>query len=390
VEVLPGAVFLLGAGASKDAGIATSFELTRQISDRFNQPEAPSELAAVLNFVCAELMADDAAREGRSPFDSLDVERVFAAIRLLAERQSLEVSPFVASWNPAVDALDAPSQIPPFLDRDIRESILGTGIMLQPPAGSAARAIAQVIEAHENRPRGARYQELADRMLTELRSLISTTQKEVGYLFPLVGWGAGEQRVVIATLNYDRSIELAAEARRILCDTGLETWLRQGRWDPPRRGVYLLKLHGSIDWVWTEHERPGTLPYQSVRVTEGRDQGEPALVFGAGAKLQAKGPFLSLLAEFERELERASQLVCIGYSFRDDHVNELIRRWSARPVARRLTVVDPGWRSGLETRNPFRELLVHSLGQANRSEPDAILLDVVEQTAAEALMSIET
>jgi hypothetical protein len=47
--------------------------------------------------VCGVLLADEGAR-GESPFAGLDVERVFAAVELLAERDSLEASPFVAAW----------------------------------------------------------------------------------------------------------------------------------------------------------------------------------------------------------------------------------------------------------------------------------------------------
>ena len=87
------------------------------------------------------------------------------------------------------------------------------------------------------------------------------------------------------------------------------------------------------------------------------DKRPPALVFGEGAKLQAKGPFLGLLAEFERHLASPTQLVVIGYSFRDIHVNEVIRRWTAQDTSRTILVVDPEWPERFPNPKDFRREL---------------------------------
>jgi hypothetical protein len=99
---------LLGAGASKEAGVPTTFEVTEKLVERINSAHAGSPTAKALHFVCGALLAHDAA-DGANPFATLDVERVFAAVELLGERATLEVTPFVAAWHRAVDALDAPS-----------------------------------------------------------------------------------------------------------------------------------------------------------------------------------------------------------------------------------------------------------------------------------------
>jgi hypothetical protein len=90
-------VFLLGAGASKDAGLPTSFELTRKLADKIGTNGGRQQLAAALNFVCAALLLYDAANHDASPYGDLDAERVFAAVELLARRGDLEVSPFVSA-----------------------------------------------------------------------------------------------------------------------------------------------------------------------------------------------------------------------------------------------------------------------------------------------------
>jgi hypothetical protein len=69
----------------------------------------------------------------------------------------------------------------------------------------------------------------------------------------------------------------------------------------------------------------------------------PALIFGGRNKLTAEGPFLDLLRVFKQELSRCTVLTVIGYSFRDDHVNEYISQWLNESGEHTIRVVDPGF-----------------------------------------------
>lgn len=296
---------LLGAGASVEAGVPATFDMTEQLASSMAARHVGAGLAldmvSALHFVCGALLQYDGAT-GASPFRGLDVERVFAAVGLLAERNVLEVSPFVTSWHPAVDAWEMPG-----------------------PENTFAA--------------------LARAMLVELRSLVATTAEQVRYLDPLIRAAGGRPGLTIATLNYDRTLEQAGAAAGLRVDTGMATWVHTGRWSWSSKGIRLLKLHGSIDWSW-EDDTPqrGRLPSRYV-VQSGDpelDDRPPVLVFGHRGKLRAEGPFLSLLAAFERHLSDADRLIVIGYSFRDDHVNEMIRRWTFDTRRRhRIVVVDP-------------------------------------------------
>src|SRR5262249_37314394 len=98
-RVVTDRTFLLGAGASAEAGVPTSVPLTKAIVDRLNEGRSgPDQAVSALNFVCGVLIASEGAI-GESTFEGLDVERVFAAVELLARRRDLEVSPFVSLWN---------------------------------------------------------------------------------------------------------------------------------------------------------------------------------------------------------------------------------------------------------------------------------------------------
>ena len=71
-----------------------------------------------------------------------------------------------------------------------------------------------------------------------------------------------------------------------------------------------------------EGRRYGAGPGAQTRIS-----GNPAVIFGQGNKLRSEGPFMAMLMEFERQVGAARNLVVIGYSFRDAHVNAVIRRW---------------------------------------------------------------
>ncbi len=386
----PRSLVLLGAGASKEAGVPTSFELTRQLAEKLAVAAWDQRLASALNFVCGAMIAYDGAK-GASPFEQLDVERVFAAVELLAERDTLEVSPFVASWHPAVDAWDqGPPSRPASFDRSLQRALTK-----ERGGREAERLITQLIQSQmRSAPSGTVYTRLGQRMVEELKRLIATTQKSIGYLQPLVAHGAAPNGLTIATLNYDLSVEHAAQAEGIELSTGIEGWLQDGRWHWPKESIRLLKLHGSINWAWDRSENvEGHLPQEIVAVTDdpAADTRPPAVVFGQRGKLRAQGPFLSLLAEFESQLAAADQLIVIGYSFRDDHVNEVIRRWTAEDINRNIVVIDPGWpstwRPAMGAPDDFRRSLTQNLKPSpnHNGEPAVDRLEVCLEPCSAAL-----
>jgi SIR2-like domain len=131
----------------------------------------------------------------------------------------------------------------------------------------------------------------------------------------------------------------------VRCDTGIEGWSTGGEigWlsGAPLR---LLKLHGSIDWLAEERISIGELPLQRIRNVEDETEKvgrRPAVVFGEAGKLRSEGPFLELLLAWSADLKSVDNLLVVGYSFRDSHVNELIARWFNAESHRRIILIDP-------------------------------------------------
>jgi hypothetical protein len=94
-----------------------------------------------------------------------------------------------------------------------------------------------------------------------------------------------------------------------------------------------------------------------------------------------------LLAEFEEQLADADQLIVIGYSFRDDHVNEVIRNWTLERKSNHLLVVDPNWPGENDAHTAFqRELAVHLVPPHWKDPPTfSSRLEIVRSPCSEAL-----
>jgi hypothetical protein len=303
-------------------------------------------------------MAYDAA-QGGDPYKGLDVERVVAAVELLGRRRDLEVTPFVSAWHPAVDGWDR-GNLPAFWDKTFARALTASS------SNRARDTVVNLINAVTRGGTGEIYTRLQQQLVEQLVGLLSTTRKDVQYLVPLAEAGRATAGISVATLNYDLSVEQAGELVGVPVHTGISNWGVERDWGWPESGVRLLKLHGSIDWRWERADfEPGQMGHTSVRQVDAAstDSRDPVLVFGHGAKLRAEGPFLSLLAEFESQLAAADRLVVVGYSFRDDHVNEVIRRWTVEDSARCVVVIDPHFpqRGESPPREEFRGEMIHAL-----------------------------
>lgn len=112
-------MLLLGAGASVEAGVPSAYKMTEEILKRFNdaQNHALREYAKVLNFVIGGLLFDAGKRNNNPLTNGVNVEDLFNAVLLLSERNRLEVSPFVGSWDSMIEAFDKVTPSAPRLDK---------------------------------------------------------------------------------------------------------------------------------------------------------------------------------------------------------------------------------------------------------------------------------
>ena len=411
-------VVLLGAGASVEAGVPASFAMTEAIVKEINDDPAAnySDVAWALNFVCGALKAYNTSR-GSSYLEGLDVEFVVSAVNLLASRRDHEAAPFVSAWHPAVEEIDLP-RVPASFDKTVKDA-LGAGAdplisiidslargqrpnghrnlksAFQSKANNLANAIKGLVDARAGRGTGRVYGLLQQEMVSKLCGQVYVDDAtRVRYLYPLVHKTKSQGSMVIGSLNYDRTIEMACEVNSVGCQTGIDEWSKSRVFPEVSSGVKLLKMHGSIDWETETDARipPWRLP--SARVVQVSDipdrrRRHPVIVFGGREKLRADGPFLDLLREWEAQLEKADVLLIVGYSFRDNHINETIRRWINGSDTRHLFVVDPGWNPDFRSSGDFRAMLENGLAPRFPHDDERTPhLHVIKAYAGEALEAL--
>jgi len=354
---LPRIAVLLGAGASCDAGIPTSIAMTDAILE--NVAHYPI-VHRLLDFIRFTLAADVAAR---GTGEVVDVERLFAAVELLIDRRDQPWSPFVSTWVQGLESFATDNRSQP-VSRDLSglDKAVESAGNYQPPGRGVSRfnlhgiyapskvvgdAIEKALRLSRNPDVGSQLKLARTVMLTSLFEILHITDTDrVAYLSPLVDLAEEQGSLTVATLNYDRSVEILAGERGVGFETGIDRWLarRRLRWEQ-EQPLRLLKLHGSIDWAIDDRVEAGKLPMAGIKKLDPdkpSDASErPAIVFGEAGKLRAEGPYLELLLAWSQQLEEADVLLAVGYSFRDPHVNEILARWFNAVEGRRVIVLDP-------------------------------------------------
>ena len=212
-----------------------------------------------------------------------------------------------------------------------------------------SRALGDAVDQRQPRPAGGRLFEATNEIMVQLLADIVWIEdpERVAYLAPILSVLDDQPGLTVATLNYDNGVERLCESRSVSCETGIETWSEDGAFPDPEGGVNLLKLHGSIDWRLVDGQMGDDRPMPHTRIgrvgEKPKSYFHPALIFGQRNKLTARGPFLDLLRTFRERLAGAGRLTVVGYSFRDEHINEYVTQWLNGDASRRLRVIDPGF-----------------------------------------------
>jgi hypothetical protein len=377
-------LILLGAGASVDAGVPSAYKMSKEMLQKFdNDPSAQSQgIDQALQFVMGGLLFRQGIR-AENPDNGINIEELFNAVMLLGDRQTSELSPFISSWHPQLVNLES-GALSSTTARTLLESIYRPvekyieNVIREDSISGIHYSINEIEKVHSAKAFAEKFNKAVRQIMTGSQGEIFKTTAEamtrklvemvwlkdvskVAYLVPLIQY-AKTTNSTFVTLNYDNTIELAGDSVGEGIDTGFNSWSRSGRFSFRQGKIPLIKLHGSIDWSLsagqTYPEKP--LPYQVIEKVEPEVDADrhfqPAVVFGGKNKLTAKGPFLSLLRAFDQQLAKSEQLTIIGYSFRDDHVNEFIMKWFNGDVDRCVRIIDPNPNS-LESE--FANILLH-------------------------------
>ena len=309
-------VFLLGAGASVDAGIPDSNEMVRRIEHEISNGQW-NEFLELYRYLRSSVVYADGL-EGMVGSDvRFDIERLVNVLDELQKKERHTLYPFVGAWNPKLQEL-AGMQFERI--RTLRSLIIGV-----------LRDKWVQIEKRED----AEY----------YRGLLRF-QNQFG--FPLR----------VFSLNYDLCLETVCGHDSIQRGFDGRNWdwrSYEGELNEDRL-IFLYKLHGSVDWCFTNE---GIVSYSDSSSTIPHDQ--VAMIFGTSYKLQYIDPFLFLAYELRRwTLEAARLIVTVGYGFMDEHINGILGQSLHQDSERKLLVVVE--QKGEEESSLTQKFIIKQLG----------------------------
>ena len=261
-------MFLLGAGASMDAGLPNVADLTREMRKRL--PELKDETGGVCT-AFPDLFDFIACHD---PGSRNNYERFFEWIALI---RRVKEHPF----------------------RKL------TTLNLPPHLSEAASKLAWVI---------------ADPIRDILSDCHQGPSYQPDYLAKLGEFIPEKGRLDVFTTNYDLCVEDALTGQEIDFTTG---FCRETKvWSPSLfvacgRGINLYKMHSSLNW----YQRDGVVGFPHEVYPPKWNQGlRPELILGPGLKLQHDEPFVTLYSKFHKALRQAKVCVIIGCGLQDTHI----------------------------------------------------------------------
>jgi hypothetical protein len=295
-------VFLLGAGASAEAGIPVSAEMIGRVQNLLKDREKTdwTSFASLYNHVKSAIHFASGLKGQFGEKVPFNIETLVNTLLELERNEEHPLYPFIAAWNSRFVALAGPNfgQV-----RDFRRLILGELKGWMCP---------------DDESKSAYY----GRLVTLQRELTHPLQ--------------------IFSLNYDLCVEGLNQAD-FHVETGFADYGPFHCWDWERfedsnnvaPQIYLYKLHGSINWK----RHPETKKLFAVRQIETVDADNLEVIFGRDFKLEAGDPYLFFLYQFRELTLGAKLIVAIGYGFGDGHINKMLAQSLRSDSLRRLLVV---------------------------------------------------
>ncbi len=114
--------------------------------------------------------------------------------------------------------------------------------------------------------------------------------------------------------------------------------LSNNKWNVIDNFIYLYKIHGSISWIEDENSQH---LFKIKELQEPKISDNSVMIYPTPVKQNASfgSPYSDLFREFQKKLMKNNNvLVTIGYSFGDEHINNLIYQALTIPTFRLIVV----------------------------------------------------
>ncbi|OOQ57870.1 SIR2 family protein [Mucilaginibacter pedocola] len=313
-------IFLLGAGASYDAGCLVSQRMLDRLhqsiidipQDHLVYGEYKIAFLELYQFIKPSLSFQSELRNIKSgtanSMYAPNIEDYILIIRKIINKDLLIPEPLVGSWSERLMRLEIkhPDLFETYLNF-IYEKVIA---WISPADDYAA----------------------ANELLVPLVDLLQATGDEPYYLN-------------IFGLNYDLVFEKVLNASEYLVNTGFNSdgiWT-ESAFDSGEAKINYSKIHGSLDWYLEEDDTHILKGHEIAFNPLQPDERKPHIILGFEYKLFSVDPFFTLLQQFIKKLKESRLLVVIGYSFFDNYLNNIIIRHLNANVNARVLIVDPRW-----------------------------------------------
>ena len=307
-------IVLLGAGASVDAGLLISRDMTRWLDSKiFSKDQGGNRkwrrYEHLYKAVKSSILYGHhlTAASVAEPKTEVNIEELVNVLTELAKAESHPIYPFIAAWN-------------------------------------------MELVKHG----GADFSNLKDFRCDIVRELVGSwvnvkNNESCEYYKGLYRyWTETRQNLRVFSLNYDMCVERACGMEHVCrgfrASTGADGKCRKiwkdGQMDDSTalaHAILLYKLHGSLDWRRDKETRE---LYCEDSPDPCFDIDDYQLIFGTSYKLSYQDPFLYQISELRKYALKARLIVVIGYGFNDDHINEILGRAIIQKDDAKLYVVD--------------------------------------------------
>lgn len=313
-------IMILGAGASVEAGIPHSNRMIQELETLVKNDGSWQELHDLYFYIRGTFEYGNAIRKiSNSNYLGMNynIESLYVALNELSKRDEHLLFPFIGAWNPKLSDV----------------------------AGNKFDNV----------------KKLKHQIFEKIRHWVGNTQSEkVQYYENIFDFRKEyESSLRIFSMNYDlcvekawknwglknRDVEIPLE-RGFHQASDLETdksrswdWklLDETQSNFEAEPVFLYKIHGSIDWriegEKTKFEDDDS--WSNIKLDDS------VFIFGETNKLHYNDPFFFLFQEFRKWTLSSKLIISIGYSFGDEHINNVIRQSLIDSKSRKLLVISP-------------------------------------------------
>lgn len=163
----------------------------------------------------------------------------------------------------------------------------------------------------------------------------------------------------IFTTNYDLYNEISLDQLGIIYSNGFagnieryfnptvfnyafaeQMELSNNKWNVIDNFIYLYKIHGSVNWI--EDENPNKM-FKIREIQNPSSSDNTVMIYPTPIKQNASfgSPYSDLFREFQKKLMQQNNiLITLGYSFSDEHINNLIYQALTIPTFRLVVLGD--------------------------------------------------